>query len=225
MVRAAAGGDETVSRDALATLCRLYWFPLYAHIRRRWHDTEEARDLTQEFFARLLEKDWLQAANPDRGRFRTFLLTSLDHFLANEWDRRRAVKRGGAVISLSLDFAEAERRLALDPAGGTTPEREFERRWALALLDQVLNRLREEYVSPEKAHLLETLQPYLARGSGNAPYRELALQLGMTEGAVKVAVHRMRQRFGFLLRQEIAQTLATIEDVDDEIRSLFAALS
>lgn len=225
LVRAAADGAGAGGREALETLCRLYWYPLYAHIRRRGHAVEAAQDLTQEFFARLLEKEWLRTADPQRGRFRSFLLAAADHFLSNQHDRARAEKRGGGRVVLSLDFGDAERRLATEPADPATPERAFERRWALTLLELVLQRLRDEYATPARAALFDRLQPYLAHGRGPASYRELATELAMTEGAVKVAIHRARQRFAALLRHEIAQTVTHPAEVDDEIRHLFTALA
>ena len=212
-------------REALANLCRTYWYPIYAHIRRRSRDASDALDLTQEFFAHVLEKGVLQVADPHRGRFRSFLLAAADNFVANQRDREQALKRGGGTHAVSLDLRDAEDRLLREPAHGSSPEQAFERRWALTLLENVLVRLRAEHASPEKALLLEQLEPYLAKGEGRASYRELGERLRMSEGAVKVAIHRLRQRFGTLLREEIGHTVARPDEIDDEIRSLFAALS
>ena len=220
-------GDQSgpECREALANLCRTYWYPIYAHIRRRSRDGGEALDLTQGFFAHVLEKGVLQVADPHRGRFRSFLLAAADNFVANQRDQEQALKRGGGAPSISLDLRDAEDRLLREPADASSPEQAFERRWALTLLENVLARLRAEHATPEKAPLFEQLEPYLAKGEGPASYRELGERLRMSEGAVKVTIHRLRQRFGTLLRDEIGHTVARPEEIDDEIRSLFAALS
>jgi RNA polymerase sigma factor (sigma-70 family) len=205
---------------ALADLCRLYWYPLYAYVRRRGHDAAEAEDLTQAFFARLLEKNGLASVTPARGKFRSFLLSACQNFLANERDRANALKRGGGRV-VSLDGADA--RYQREPDHGETPERLFERRWALELLDRTLRRLREEHEQKGKSRLFDALKGTLA-GDGAAPYAELAATLGMTEGAVKTSVHRLRGRYAELLRQEIGETVATPAEIDDEVRSLFRAV-
>jgi len=226
MVLAAAGhSDSTHARDALEKLCRNYWLPIYVFIRRRGHDAHDAQDLTQEFFARLLEKNFLAGVDREKGRFRSFLLASVKHFLANEWDKASAQKRGGGRIPISIDAAAAESSFGLEPASAMTPERIFERRWALALLDQVLRRLREEYTRDGKAEQFEQLKPTLTEASRSVPYAQIAVHLGASEGAVKVAVHRLRQRYRELLRAEIADTVASPAEIDDEIRNLFAALA
>jgi RNA polymerase sigma-70 factor (ECF subfamily) len=222
---AAGAGDTTCARDALARLCQTYWHPLYAYVRRVGHSPPDAQDLTQEFFARLLEKNYLTEADESRGRFRSFLLASLKHFLANEWDKARAQKRGGAQIPISIDVASAETSCHWEPADNSTAEKIFERRWALTLLDGVLRRLKEEYVQDGKENLFEQLKPTLTEASRSVRYAEIAVRLGTSEGAVKVAVHRLRQRYREVLRAEIAGTVATPSEVEDEIRSLFAALS
>jgi RNA polymerase sigma-70 factor (ECF subfamily) len=220
---AAAGSATGPDRSrALADLCRLYWYPVYAHVRRRTPDQHKAEDLTQAFFARLLEKNDLAAADPARGRFRTFLLSACQHFLANQHDLETAVKRGGGVQPLPIDFGEGEQRFTREPADPVTPEADFERRWALTLLDQTLNELRTEYAEGGKATLFDVLKGTLT-GDGVA-YRDLGAKLNLTEGAVKVAVHRLRQRYRDKLRAVIAETVDTPADVDDEIRDLFAAL-
>jgi RNA polymerase sigma-70 factor (ECF subfamily) len=221
LVLAAGHSSRPDAATALATLCETYWYPLYYYVRRRGYRAEEAQDLTQAFFAKLLEKGYLKVADPDRGRFRSFLLASLNHFLANEWDRARARKRGGKV--LSLDIAGAEGRYSLDPADGLTAEKLFERRWATTLLDLVLSRLRGEFVRQGRERVFERLKDFLAN-VGDAPYRQAAADLGMTEAAVKMAVHRLRRQYRRLLRAQIAQTVASPEEIDDEIRHLFAAL-
>ena len=220
----AAAGDATGpdGRQALADLCRLYWYPVYAYVRRREPDRHAAEDLTQAFFARLLEKNDLAAADPARGRFRSFLLTACQHFLANRHDHDTARKRGGGVKPLSIDFGPGEERYAREPASPHTAEAEFERRWALALLDQALNELRAEYTEAKKAELFDALKGTLTGDSTS--YRDLGGRLGLTEGAVKVAVHRLRQRYREKLRAVIAETVDGPAAVDDELRDLFAAL-
>ncbi len=220
---AAAGSTAGPDRSqALADLCRLYWYPVYAHVRRRTPDPHKAEDLTQSFFARLLEKNDLAAADPARGKFRTFLLTACQHFLANQHDHDTAQKRGGGVVLLPINFGEGEERFTREPAVRVTPEAEFERRWAMALLDQTLKELRAEYAEAGKGKLFDALKGLLA--GDTTPYRELGQLLGLTEGAVKVAVHRLRQRYREKLRAVITETVDTPADVDDEIRDLFAAL-
>jgi len=222
----ATGCNETSeSRNALEQLCRVYWYPLYAHVRRRGHTPEDAQDLTQEFFARLLERQWLARADRACGRFRTFLLVALDRFLANAWDKARAQKRGGGALTLPLQLDTAETRYGLEPADPRTPEQAFERRWAIALLDEVLRRLEAEQQTEGKAALFARLKPCLAGESASLPYGQIAGATGLSEGAVKVAVHRLRQRYRELLRAEIAQTVASTEDVDAEMRHLFHVLA
>ena len=220
----AARGDSPPAREALSELCRAYWYPLYAYIRRKGHTHAEAEDLTQEFLARLLERDDLAGVDPARGRFRSFLLAACNHFLSNRRDHDRALKRGGGQQPLPLDFGAAEQRYNAEPGHEETAERLFERRWALALLDRVLDRLRQEYATGGKGELFEKLKGRLAGDSG-ASYADVATDLTLTEGAVKVAAHRMRLRYRDLLRDEIAQTLDDPTAVDDEIRSLFTALA
>ena len=206
-------------------MCQTYWHPLYAYVRRLGHSPPDAQDLTQEFFARLLEKNYLADADESRGRFRSFLLAALKHFLANEWDKASAQKRGGGQILIPIDFNAAETTCHFEPADETTAEKIFERRWALTLLDQVLRRLRAEFVRDGKEKLFEELKPTLTEASRSVRYAEIAARLGATEGAVKVAVHRLRQRYREVLRAEIADTVASPGEVEDELRSLFAALS
>jgi RNA polymerase sigma factor (sigma-70 family) len=221
---AAAGRDSTPeSRRALAELCEAYWYPLYAFARRKGNQSAESQDLTQSFFAELLEKDRLQMADQTRGRFRSFLLASFQHFIANQSRDARAVKRGGGQRILALDFNRGEERYLREPAHDLTPERIFERRWATALLDNAVMRLREEFTAASKLPLFEKLAPYLGGDQGMS-YGELAAELGMTEGAIKVAVHRLRKRCRDLLRAEIAQTVASADDVDAELQTLFRAV-
>jgi RNA polymerase sigma-70 factor (ECF subfamily) len=223
LIVAARGGEAAQARAALADLCRAYWYPLYAYIRRQGHAADEAQDLTQEFFARLLEKDFLATLDPGKGKFRSFLLTACKHFLVNERERAHAQKRGGGRPLVSLDFGDAEARYGREPGHSLTAERLFERRWALDLLNQVLARLRGEYEATGKGRLFECLKGRLT-GDAGAPHARAAAELGLSEGAVKVAVHRLRKRYRELLREEIAHTVDDPGQVEDEIRALFAAL-
>jgi RNA polymerase sigma-70 factor (ECF subfamily) len=224
IVLAATGGDDE-ARDALDSLCRLYWPPLYAFIRRRGHDEETARDLTQAFIVRLLEKGTLRQFERERGRFRTFLLACLKHFLANQRDLETARKRGGGVPPISIDDTAAfERWARLEPADRSTPETIFERQWALEVLQQAMTRLEEECRGDGSARRFALLKPYLTR-EGDAPaYRDVGHELGITEGAVKVAVHRLRERFHHCLREQVSLTVAHAADISDEIRHLITAL-
>ncbi len=224
VVLTAQRNDSTRAQAALSHLCQTYWYPLYAFVRRQGHGAHDAQDLTQEFFARLLEKNYLAVVARERGKFRSFLLASLKHFLANEWNRAQAAKRGGGQIIASLNETDAEGRYQLEPADTVTAEKIFERRWATTLLDQVVRRLRDEYVRAEKAELYDQLKHCLTVESRSAPYAELAARLNMSEGAIKVAVHRLRARYREVLRDEIAQTVSSPEEVEEELRHLFAAL-
>ncbi|HEY3380895.1 MAG TPA: sigma-70 family RNA polymerase sigma factor [Vicinamibacterales bacterium] len=223
-VVAAGQAATATSSEALAQLCETYWYPLYAYVRRWGFDADEAQDLTQEFFARVIERHYLRDADPNRGRFRSFLLASLKHFLANERDRISAVKRGGRVTLVPLEIDTAEGRYSLEPADAETPESIYQRRWALTLLDRALARLRDEFHAAGKGALFGRLEGHLTGDQEALPYAELAQRLGMTEGAVKVAMHRARRRFGALLREEIGETVSTPDAVDGEIRELFRAL-
>lgn len=224
VVLTAQRSDSTRAHAALSHLCQTYWYPLYAFVRRQGHGAHDAQDLTQEFFVRLLEKNYLAIVVRERGKFRSFLLASLKHFLANEWNRAQAAKRGGGLVIASLNETDAEGRYQLDPADTVTAEKIFERRWATTLLDQVVSRLRDEYGRAEKAKLYEELKHCLTVESRAVPYAELAVRLNMSEGAVKVAVHRLRARYREVLREEIAQTVSSPEEVEEELRHLFAAL-
>ena len=225
VVVAAGRNDSTHARVALEKLCRAYWPPIYAFVRRQGHSPHDAQDLTQEFFARLLEKNYLAEVDRSKGRFRSFLLASLKHFLANEWDKSQAQKRGGGQILIPIDAATAETACGFQPADNSTAEKIYERRWALTLLDQVLRRLRADYARDGKEKLFEQLKPTLTEASRTIGYAEIATRLESTEGAVKVAVHRLRARYRELLRAEIGETVATHGEVEDEIRNLFAALA
>jgi RNA polymerase sigma-70 factor (ECF subfamily) len=223
-VLAAGQAEAGDSQEALSRLCESYWYPLYAYVRRWGYDADQAQDLTQEFFARLLEKHYLRAVDPSRGRFRSFLLAALKHFLANERDRADAIKRGGRATVLPLELENAEGRYSLEPPDVETPETIYERRWALTLLERTLVRLSREFEAAGKQALFGRLEGYLTGEQETLAYGALAAELGMSEGAVKVMIHRLRRRFGALLREEVGETVSTPAEVDDEIRELFRAL-
>jgi RNA polymerase sigma-70 factor (ECF subfamily) len=222
----AAGGehDATATRRALEELIQAYWFPLYAYVRRQGSLAAAAEDLVQGFLTRLLEKDDLSRVDRSKGRFRSFLLAAMKNFMANERARDRALKRGGGVRVIALDAMDAEARYAVEPADEMTPDRLFDRRWALAVLEQVLARLRREFIDAGNGPLFETIKDCLTPDRGKLSYAQLARRLGMTEGALKVAVHRMRRRYRDLLRHEIAQTVETPAQVDEEIAYLLNCL-
>ncbi|HBO44330.1 MAG TPA: RNA polymerase subunit sigma-24 [Planctomycetaceae bacterium] len=224
LVLAAADCEASHGREALASLCQIYWYPLYAFVRRQGHGPQDAQDLTQEFFLRLLEKDYLGDVDRSKGKFRSFLLVAMKHFLSNQWAREKTLKRGGGRAFVPLDAISAEDRYRREPHDDETPERLFERRWALTLLDQVLTRLGEEYATTGRRALFEQLRGCLAGDSASLPYADLAARIGMSEGAVKVAVHRLRRRYRGVLRDEIAKTVAHVAEIDDEIGQLFSAL-
>lgn len=224
LVLRAAQPDDSAARVALETLCRRYWFPLYAFARRRVSDIPEAQDLTQEFFLRLLEKNSLAAACPERGRFRSFLLTSLKNFLANEWDRATAQKRGGGRERLSLDWETGESRLSFEPTHTDTPEREFERQWALTLLDVVVCSLQDEFAAAGKSRQFELLKQTLTGNRAVLDYSAIAAELQMTDEAARQAAHRLRKRYREILRDEVAATVESDTEVEDEIGRLFEAL-
>lgn len=212
------------SQQALESLCRTYWYPLYTYVRRRVPNVHEAQDLTQEFFARLLERNALAAADGERGRFRSFLLTAFKHFLADEWDKAKAQKRGGGRRAIPLNLESGECRYALELEDDLSPERLYEKQWVLTFLDHVLNRLRDEFVAKAKENQFQTLKPFLGGNLEAGSYENAARALGISEAAAKVAVHRMRRRYREILRAEIAETVAEPGEVDDEIRSLRATL-
>ena len=220
-----AGGDprRKEARSALVYLCENYWYPLYAYLRRRGYPADQAQDLTQEFFTRVLEGRYLDRVDPQRGRFRSFLLSSLKFFVADEQDRQRALKRGGGQL-VSLEFSSGEERYQREPAHGETPERIFERRWALSVLDRVVEKLRDEFVHHGRPEHFERLKVFLL-GQSDAPYAALAREMNTSEGALKVAIHRLRKRYRELFRQEIADTVADPADVESELRYLAAALT
>jgi RNA polymerase sigma factor (sigma-70 family) len=225
VVLAAGRKSSPQSDQALEELCRAYWYPLYAYVRRHGHSREEAEDLTQAFFARFLEKNYLEGLSRERGRFRAFLLASLKHFLANEWDRANRQKRGGQATLLSLDWESAETHYHLEPADMLSPDRLYDRAWAVALLEKVINRLRQECEAAGQGALFEQARTFLTLDKGAIPYSEAAAALGMEAGAVRVAVHRLRRRYRELLREEIAQTLSEPGQVEEEMRALFSAFA
>lgn len=211
--------------DAMSNLCRTYWYPLYAYLRRQGCDRYEAEEYTQAFFTRLLEKSDLKLADPDRGRFRSFLLASLKHFVANERKREKTLKRGGDRKIFTLDFSDADRRYSLAPIEKMSPEKLFERSWALTVLRNATDKLEAESAAADKGRIFDSLKVYLTAEKDAIPYREAAEELQMTEGAVKVAVHRLRRKYRELLQDEIAQTVEKPDDIKDEIHNLFIALA
>jgi RNA polymerase sigma factor (sigma-70 family) len=217
--------DSPAADAALQALCQTYWYPLYVFIRRRGHPPDEAADLTQTFFERLLEKNFLGHVAPDKGRFRAFLLASLKHFLANEWHRARTQKRGGGMALLSLDDRDPEARYQIEPIDDTTPETVYEQRWALTLLERVLAALRTEFATTERSVLFDHLKIFITTDEPDYSYAEVAERTGLKEGTVKVAVHRLRRRYGELLRTEIANTVEDPGDIEEELRHLIAVLS
>ena len=224
VVLEAGRGDSPEAAQALERLCAAYWYPLYAYIRRQGHGPDDAQDLVQEFFARFLEKGYLRYADRNRGRFRSFLLTSLKNFLINDWLKENREKRGGRRQILSLDEVMAESRLAGEPATEQPPDALYDRRWAAVLLERAMARLREEFEKSGKRELFDRLKGFVWGEKSGLSFAVMAEELGMTEGAVKVAVHRLRQRYGEVLRREIAQTVATPAEVDEELRYLVSII-
>jgi RNA polymerase sigma-70 factor (ECF subfamily) len=225
VVLAAGEGSSSRAAEALAQLCRAYWYPLYAFIRRQGHDPESAQDLTQEFFARLLEKGFLASASQDKGRFRSFLLTALKRFLVNEWERGQAQKRGGGQAPIPLDLGDAEARYHLEPVEERTAERIFEERWALALLDGAMQALQREFAADGRADLFEALKSFLYGERKDGSQADIGARFGMTANAVKQAVHRLRVRYRERLREAVAHTVASPSEIDDELRHLLRVLS
>jgi DNA-directed RNA polymerase specialized sigma24 family protein len=223
LVVAACDPQRKEARSALVSLCENYWYPLYAYLRRRGYPADEAQDLTQGFVVRVLEGRYLDRADPEKGRFRSFLLTSLKFFVADEADRDRAQKRGGGML-VPLEFGSGEERYQREPAHDETPERIFERRWALSVLDRVVERLRNEFVQHGRPAHFERLKVFLL-GQSDAPYAALSREMNTSEGALKVAIHRLRKRYRELFRQEIADTVADPAEVESELRFLAAVLS
>ncbi len=223
VVLKAGESDSPKAREALASLCQVYWRPLYAYVRRRGYQPADAEDLTQEFFARLLDRNDLTAVSPERGRFRSYLLAAMNHFLSDEWDKARARKRGGGRV-IRLETSVAESAYADSHADGLTGETLFDRRWAITVLEEVYQRLRREYEREGKGALFETLRFSLMGERDAAPYADLAAELRMSEGALKVAVHRLRRRYRMRLRELIAETVSSSGEVEDELRYLLRAL-
>ena len=224
VVLSARDGDAAKVKVALGELCEAYWLPLYSFARRTGKSAEDAEDLTQAFFARLIERDLFSKADAERGRLRSFLLGTFKHFLSDEWDKERALKRGGGRQIVSMDAAQAEERFAMEPADEESPDRCFEKRWALVVLDRVMRSLRDHYVSSGKGEVFEELHQYLAPESGGESYRKSAEVLGLTANAVRVAVFRMRQRYATELRAQIAETVESEEEIAEEIDFLFRAV-
>ena len=222
----AAGKRSTPQSDrALEELCRTYWFPLYAYVRRRGHTKEDAEDLTQAFFARFLEKNYLSALDSEKGKFRAFLLASLKHFLANEWDKSQRQKRGGSATHLSLDWKTADTQFQIAGTAEPSPDEAYDREWAMALLEKVIQRLQAECEADGRAKQFSELKIFLTAGKGVIPYSAAAKSLDLDEGAVRTAVHRLRKRYRQLLRDEISQTLADPAQVDEEMQALFGAFA
>jgi RNA polymerase sigma-70 factor (ECF subfamily) len=225
VVLAAADRRCPQAFEALEQLCRTYWYPLYAFVLRQGRAPHDAQDLTQGFFAYILGKDFLEGVRPEKGRFRSFLLASLKHFLADEWDKGQAAGRGGGQVLLPLDDQEAETRYRLEPADPLDPKKFYEQRWALTLLDRVLDRLQAEHTAAGKQAVFQQLQPFLLGEKAGATYAEMAVRLGSTEGAITMMVHRMRPRYRELFREEIAHTVASPNEIDEETRHLFRLLA
>ena len=224
IVAAARDGGSPAAAAALEKLCRAYWYPLYSYVRRKGLPAADAQDATQEFFCRLIEKNYLASVDRSHGSFRSFLLASINHLLSNEWDKARAFKRGGGRQILSLDAEEAEGRYVQEPASNDSAERAFDRRWALTLLDCALGRLREEFTDAGKARQFDLLKVFLSDLAGEGDYAALAEPLGTDAGGVAVAVHRLRVRYREFVRLEIAQTVANESELKEEMRHLFASL-
>jgi RNA polymerase sigma factor (sigma-70 family) len=224
-VMAAGRSDHTEARAALDELCQLYWYPLYAYVRRRGSSPEDAEDLTQEFFRTLLEKEYLKAADREKGRFRTFLLVALQRFLANDWDRARALKRGGRLEHVSLDTSLAETQYQVEATTQASAERIYDRRWAFALLGKTMMRLRTEFTTSGKQNEFDHIKECLTAERGSLDYSALAQRAGLSEGTLRVSIHRLRKRFREIFRQEVAHTVATSEEIEAEMRHLMAALA
>lgn len=226
VVLSAGQHSSPSAQVAMEQLCRIYWYPLYAHVRRRGHDHHSAEDLTQEFFTRLLDKQWLNSVAPEKGRFRTFLLAALDHCLANEWRKGQALKRGGGQTILSLDETKlGEERYSREGSSPAAPAVAFDKLWAATVLDQAMTRLQQEFMARDKAAHFEDWKVFLSREATAQDCQASSQRLGMSAGAVTVAVHRFRERYGDLLRETVAQTVAQAADVDEELRYLFALLN
>ncbi len=225
VVLAASDSPSPGASQALESLCRAYWYPLYAYVRKKGYTMEDAQDLTQAFFARMLEKNYVAQAQSERGRFRTFLLAALNHFLADEWDKTQRLKRGGGQEVMSFEAISAEERYRMEPVEQLDAAKLYERRWVTTFFDRVLTRLREEFHHSGKAELFDQLKPSMLAEETGVSYAELGRQLGLNEDAVKQAVRRMRHRYRALFREEIAQTVDGPGEVEDELKHIFAVLS
>lgn len=225
VVLAAGQSADAQASAALEQLCRAYWYPLYAYVRRRGHSPEDAQDLTQQFFALFLQKEYFRLADRAKGRFRTFLLHALEHFLINEWKRTRCAKRGGGATPLPLDVEGAEHRYVNEPVTTLTPERAYEKQWAATLLAQVLATLRQEYAAAGNSPVFAQLADLLWGKDGSDSFAEIGARLGLTEGAARGAMHRLRTRYRELLRREVAQTVNEPGEVDEELRYLISVVS
>jgi len=225
VVLAAGEADSAAGMEALERLCQVYWYPLYGYVRRMGYTPHDAQDLTQEFFARFLEKRYVSLADRNRGRFRSFLLTSLQHFLVNEWSKTRTARRGGDRKVVSWDEQDAESRYLAEPSDDLAPDRIFDKRWAARVLEEALCRLRDEYDAAGRHELFEELKRYAWGERSGITYQETGARLGLSEGAVKVAVHRLRQRYRGLLREQVAQTVANPVEIDEELRYLRSMFS
>ncbi len=221
---AAAQTESQAARGALEQLCRNYWYPLYAYVRRRGYSPEDAQDLTQEFFAELLARHGLGSVSPAKGKFRSFLLACMNHLLSHEQERAHRKKRGGGQAIISFDAQTAEERYRVEPVDEGTPEKAFEQRWAVALLEEAVNRLDEEYARAGKAEVFAVLQSFLTGEGAGREYPRAAGALGMSEGAVRVATHRLRRRFGAIFREVVAETLDNVDELDVEVKHLLAVL-
>jgi RNA polymerase sigma-70 factor (ECF subfamily) len=224
IVLAAAEASSAEADQALAELCRVYWYPLYAYVRRKGYLVEDAQDLTQEFFSRLLGRNYLSSVDRQKGKFRSFLLASLEHFLAKEWTRANRLKRGGGQTIIAWDGCDPEERYRLEPSDDWSAERIYERRWALTVLEQAMTALEAEYAASGKRPLFEQLKPWISGNDEDTSYADLGHSLQMSEGAVRVAVHRLRQRYGEAVRTEIGRIVQRPEEIHEELRHLFAAL-
>jgi RNA polymerase sigma-70 factor (ECF subfamily) len=225
VVLAAGQESSPEAARALAELCRTYWYPLYAYVRRKGYAVADAQDLTQEFFARFLEKHWFAAADRRKGKFRSFLLASLEHFLAKEWTRAHRLKRGGGQTIIAWDGCDPQERYRLEPPDEWSAERIYERRWALTVLEQAMSGLAAEYAAAGKQRLFEELRPFISGDDNDVAYPDIAARVQLSEGAVRVAVHRLRQRYGECVRSEIARIVQRPEEIEEELRHLLRALS
>ena len=219
------GRNTTLAKNALEKLCQTYWYPLYAYVRRRGYPEQDAKDLTQGFFEHLLQREAFRVVEPGRGKFRSFLLAALNHFLADKHKRQQAQKRGGGKVAFSIDELKAEQRYRIEPVDREAPDKLFERRWAVALVDAAMERLKNEFESSGKGQLFRQLAGFLVDGAERRPYAEMAAELGLSETAARKAVQRLRKSFQRAVREEIAQTVSSLAEVEEELRHLWSVLS